>query len=105
MLGYEALPVAASSGSFFGALDLAELYSNDKKSSGYGPCVGYIAGVVGAVLSIDKDQNRQAVCLPDGIKLNQLVEGYPAYFEANPDVLEEDAEDIGIEMLEARYPC
>lgn len=70
LLGYEALPAAASSGSFFGALDLAELCSNDKKSSGYGSCVGYIA-----------------------------------YFEANPDVLEEDAEDIGIEMLEARYPC
>jgi hypothetical protein len=105
LTGINAMPASASSGSFFTALDLGEACVNDKKSSGYGLCLGYIGGVTDAVLSIDKGQGRQKICLPDGIKLSQLAEGFLQFFEANPDVLDDDAEDAVIEMLGNKYPC
>ena len=105
LIGQHARPASASSGSFFVALDLAEECSNDRKSNGYALCLGYIGGVTDTVLSIDKEQGRHTICLPDGVKLSQLAENFLQFFEANPDTIEEDAEDIVIEMLEAKYPC
>lgn len=100
-----AQPAWASSGSFFAAMDVEEGCRADKKAYGHGFCLGYLAGVVDTVLSIDQAQGRQTICLPDSIKLSQLGQDFLNFIEANPEAMEEDAEDIVIEMLESKYRC
>lgn len=70
------------------------------------PCVGYLAGFVGAVRISANASKDFPICLPEaGLTNESIVADVSSYLEENPDSLQKSARSVVFLVLSKAYPC
>ena len=70
------------------------------------PCVGYMAGYLGAVRISASISQGFPICLPEnGITNEAVVSQVSDYLETNPDALDKSARSVVFFVLATAYPC
>jgi hypothetical protein len=70
------------------------------------PCVGYLAGFVGAVRISGSASKDFPICLPEaGLTNEAIVADVSSYLEENPDSLQKSARSVVFLVLSKAYPC
>jgi len=70
------------------------------------PCVGYMAGYLGAVRISASISQGFPICLPESGVTNEVVVSQVSdYLEANPDALDKSARSVVFFVLANAYPC
>lgn len=70
------------------------------------PCVGYMAGYLGAVRISASISDGFPICLPEtGVTNEDIVAQVSEYLEVNPDALDKSARSVVFYVLASAYPC
>lgn len=70
------------------------------------PCVGYMAGYLGAVRISSSISEGFPICLPEsGVTNEAVVSQVSEYLEDNPDALDKSARSVVFFVLASAYPC
>jgi Rap1a immunity proteins len=92
------------------AQDLLDLCSVDTESALYAEAIQFCAGFFEGMKHYHDRMSagpgvERIVCAPDGVTLEDAIEVYIAYGQANPQYLNEDPADNLIRAAIAKWPC